>query len=372
MRPFNFFHFLSPSSYIFHKLLRCAHTSLSPRYNNIFQDRNSGLQQLHLQARHIRSPASWILAHYNLLPFTIDNKHPQSNSKHPLSPSHRHVKIMDFEAATQAAPIDPQLDMLDAGNAAESMQYQFSASFEPWNSMFESMGGFSPEAAQDVGVMDSDFVSDSASSVTYTDQGFQFSMSPPEAVALMKPDESSAGTSISAASEPGSGSGSGKDTKKAASKAKGSGSGKRGPRRARSETEKREQIKQRNRVAASKCRQKKKEKVDELKEIKSSLEARNTDLHMEYQRLRREIGHVKSDLIRHTECNDPNISRWVENEAKGYVQKLVQNGERQRMASFSGGQMHPADRHSEDLYMGLGQPSCYANGAFSKINDDDE
>ncbi|KAL7940058.1 hypothetical protein V8C42DRAFT_349780 [Trichoderma barbatum] len=96
-------------------------------------------------------------------------------------------------------------------------------------------------------------------------------------------------------------------------------------RRCRSEVEKKEQIKQRNRVAASKCRQKKKEKVDELKQMKPSLEARNNDLHIEFQRLRQEIGQVKSDLIHHTECTDPNVNRWVKNEAKGYIEKLVRN-----------------------------------------------
>ncbi|KAK0755991.1 hypothetical protein N5P37_011459 [Trichoderma harzianum] len=123
-------------------------------------------------------------------------------------------------------------------------------------------------------------------------------------------------------------------------------------------------IKQRNRVAASKCRQKKKEKVDELKEMKSSLEARNNDLHMEYQQLRQEIGQVKDELIHHAECNDPNINRWVENEAKGYVVKLVRNNEWQRMGSISSADgvvdvMHMSSLHetampSEDPYMGLG------------------
>lgn len=134
-------------------------------------------------------------------------------------------------------------------------------------------------------------------------------------------------------------------------------------RRRRSETEKKEQIKQRNRVAASKCRQKKKAKVDELKEIKSSLEARNNDLHMEYQRLRQEISQVKSDLIHHTECNDSNINQWVENKTKGYVEKLVHNHKQQRMGSISSADgvvdathissLHEAAMPSKDPYMGL-------------------
>lgn len=76
-------------------------------------------------------------------------------------------------------------------------------------------------------------------------------------------------------------------------------------------------------MAASKCQQKKNENMDELKEMMSSLEAHNNDLHTEYQRLCQETGQVKSDLIHHTECDDPNINQWVTNKAKGYVEKLV-------------------------------------------------
>ncbi|RFU72914.1 bzip transcription factor [Trichoderma arundinaceum] len=258
-----------------------------------------------------------------------------------------------------AAPIDPQLELLDPNLTTQSMQYPLSGtSFEPWNSMFESMGQF-PQATQDLGMLDSDFQSDSASSGSYypeNEQYVNFPMSPLEKLA-MNPDESPGHTSISTStSDPGT------ITKETASK---STKGKKGHRRRRSEAEKKEQIKQRNRVAASKCRMKKKEKVDELKEMKSSLEQRNNDLHQEYQRLRREIGQVKSDLIHHTECNDPNIDRWVENEAKGYVQKLVRNDEQQRMGSISssGGTMGTIQvqalrdmpgLQSEDPYMGLG------------------
>jgi hypothetical protein len=251
---------------------------------------------------------------------------------------------MDLENNTSAAPIDPQLDMLNQDGTTDNMAYPFSTSFEPWNSMFESMGDF-PQSTQDGGVMDSDFYSDSASSVSFGyDQDAQFLMSPTQKSPFNQ-DESPGNTSISTSlSEPGASTdtkpntdtnikpNTNANTKNNTSKATKS---KKGHRRNRSETEKKEQVKQRNRVAASKCRQKKKVKVDELREMQTNLEAHNSDLHMEFQRLRQEIGQVKSDLINHSECHDPNIDRWVENEAKGYVQKLVQNEERQRMESFS-------------------------------------
>lgn len=204
-------------------------------------------------------------------------------------------------------------------------------------------------------MMDSDFHSDETSSVSFslgTGQDIQFPLSPLGDTVNM--DESPGNTSISTALSE-AGTSADKKTTKTTTHTKAKKT-----RRRRSETEKKEQIKQRNRVAASKCRQKKKEKVDELKEIKQSLEARNHDLHVEYQRLRQEIGRVKSDLIHHTECNDPNIDRWVENEAKGYVQKLVRNDEQQRMGSIGSADgfaevMRMNSIHEAgDPYMGLG------------------
>lgn len=255
-----------------------------------------------------------------------------------------------------AALVDPQLELMDQATAIQGMQYQYAlpTTFEPWNSMFESIGDF-PRSTQGLDMMDSDFHSDETSSVSFslgTGQDIQFPLSPLGDTVNM--DESPGNTSISTALSE-AGTSADKKTTKTTTHTKAKKT-----RRRRSETEKKEQIKQRNRVAASKCRQKKKEKVDELKEIKQSLEARNHDLHVEYQRLRQEIGRVKSDLIHHTECNDPNIDRWVENEAKGYVQKLVRNDEQQRMGSIGSADgfaevMRMNSIHEAgDPYMGLG------------------
>lgn len=277
---------------------------------------------------------------------------------------------MNPESNMTAALIDPQLELMDQGaailgtaiqdTAIQGMQYQYplpTTTFEPWNSMFESIGEFPRSAQSNMDLIDSDLHSDESSSVTFslgTKQDMQFSLSPPGNTANV--DESPGNTSISTRHSE-TGPSAGKKTTKATTTAN---TRVKKPRRRRSETEKKEQIKQRNRVAASKCRQKKKEKVDELKEIKQSLEARNHDLHVEYQRLRQEIGQVKSDLIHHTECNDPNIDRWVENEARGYVQKLVRNDEQQRTASIGSSDgyteaMRVSSIHeSGDPYMGLG------------------
>lgn len=236
---------------------------------------------------------------------------------------------MDSESAMTAALIDPQLELTVQGTSAEGIQYYHalstSTAFELWNFMFESIGEL-PQPAQDMGLMGSDLHSDETSSLSHslsTDQDMQFPLSPLDSSANL--DESPGGTSISTGLSEATLS-TDQRTPKAKQVKK--------ARRRRSETEKKEQIKQRNRVAASKCRRKKKAKVDELKEMKSNLEARNNELYMEYQRLRQEIAQIKSDLVYHNECNDSNINRWVENEAKGYVEKLVRNNERQPMRSI--------------------------------------
>ncbi|KAI5865492.1 hypothetical protein GGS23DRAFT_595012 [Durotheca rogersii] len=85
------------------------------------------------------------------------------------------------------------------------------------------------------------------------------------------------------------------------------------------ETTKRNRFLERNRVAATKCRQKKKEWVSDLEETRFGLESQNTQLQMEYSSLRNEISHIKSQLMEHASCNDPNIDKWIENEAKRFV-----------------------------------------------------
>ncbi|KAK5994015.1 Transcription factor atf21 [Cladobotryum mycophilum] len=76
---------------------------------------------------------------------------------------------------------------------------------------------------------------------------------------------------------------------------------------------------ERNRIAASKCRQKKKEWVQELEETKSGMEQRHTSLRLEYLQLLDEVTRIKNHLMAHAVCNDPNINFWIEKEALKFV-----------------------------------------------------
>ncbi|KAM0269653.1 hypothetical protein ACHAQH_009673 [Verticillium albo-atrum] len=86
------------------------------------------------------------------------------------------------------------------------------------------------------------------------------------------------------------------------------------------EDPKRDVFLQRNRVAASKCRQKKKEWMSDLQDTKQDLENQNMQLHAEYNGLLGEITSLKDQLMSHAACNDRNIDLWLEAEARRFAQ----------------------------------------------------
>ncbi|KAI5464426.1 hypothetical protein BGZ63DRAFT_377635 [Mariannaea sp. PMI_226] len=81
-----------------------------------------------------------------------------------------------------------------------------------------------------------------------------------------------------------------------------------------------------NRLAASKCRQQKKEWAEDLQETLSILETQHSVMQMEYNRLREEATLLKHDLLSHAFCNDPRIDQWIQNEAEIFVTNRKSNG----------------------------------------------
>ncbi|KAI5924684.1 hypothetical protein F4810DRAFT_709265 [Camillea tinctor] len=106
---------------------------------------------------------------------------------------------------------------------------------------------------------------------------------------------------------------------------------------------KRNRFLERNRVAATKCRQKKKEWVSDLEGAKLTLESQHSHLQMEYNGLLDEASRIRSELMVHANCHDANINKWLENEAKRFV---MGTGERydQMLANF-GPPPGPNTRH---------------------------
>ncbi|OJK01657.1 hypothetical protein ASPACDRAFT_77362, partial [Aspergillus aculeatus ATCC 16872] len=74
------------------------------------------------------------------------------------------------------------------------------------------------------------------------------------------------------------------------------------------EKAKRDRFLERNRLAASKCREKKKKLNQQLEQRFNELQTKNTELNTEIEDLRAEGIALKNELLRHSECGDPAIS----------------------------------------------------------------
>ncbi|KAK7420206.1 hypothetical protein QQX98_002859 [Neonectria punicea] len=86
---------------------------------------------------------------------------------------------------------------------------------------------------------------------------------------------------------------------------------------------KRDKFLQRNREAAYKCRQKKKEWTNQLEATRTEMEAKNKSLHSQKNGLVNEVSYIKNALMDHANCNDSKIDRWLQNQAR----KVVENSE---------------------------------------------
>lgn len=82
-----------------------------------------------------------------------------------------------------------------------------------------------------------------------------------------------------------------------------------------SRTEKRKAFLARNRAAAHKCRQRKKDWADKLQEHMRELQTRNRDLNVSVHVLRNELLSVKAEVLRHGNCNFPLIKEYINNAA---------------------------------------------------------
>lgn len=84
---------------------------------------------------------------------------------------------------------------------------------------------------------------------------------------------------------------------------------------------KHKQYLERNRIAASKCRQKKKDWMHELEETKRLLQSKHYNLQHEYNTLSEAVLQMKNLLMAHWSCHDRNIDQWINDEARKFVQQ---------------------------------------------------
>ncbi|KAK7211893.1 hypothetical protein V2G26_019071 [Clonostachys chloroleuca] len=84
---------------------------------------------------------------------------------------------------------------------------------------------------------------------------------------------------------------------------------------------KRKQYLERNRIAASKCRQKKKDWMHELEETERLLQSKHHNLQHEYSTVSEAVFQMKNLLMAHWSCRDHDIDQWINDEARKFVQQ---------------------------------------------------
>ena len=243
--------------------------------------------------------------------------------------------LMNLNVDPDAAMVDPQLAMPYFGGLDGKAPEQLTVNPSMWQNPFDS---FNPSAHPFGSANQSpDNPQDNIDSATSAS-------SPSTTAPTGKPSRTSSKSSIPSLS---SGSASpGKRTRSKTAAKKAAVRGSRAKQKAKKEPvaeeededdPKRNKYLERNRVAASKCRQKKKAWVSDLETQKSDLEAMHGNLQREYSSLVDQVTQLKNDLMIHAGCGDRNIDSWIETEAKRFVQRTTDRPvDYQRRLSSSG------------------------------------
>lgn len=79
---------------------------------------------------------------------------------------------------------------------------------------------------------------------------------------------------------------------------------------------------ERNRVAASKCRQKKKQWIDKTEAQARDLHSQNNSLHLLVDSLKNEVSFLKEQMVRHMGCKGSSIKTFIEDEAESFVDAI--------------------------------------------------
>ncbi|KAH6988699.1 hypothetical protein EDB80DRAFT_730737 [Ilyonectria destructans] len=85
----------------------------------------------------------------------------------------------------------------------------------------------------------------------------------------------------------------------------------------------RQRILESNRIAATKCRLRKRDKASALASRKQAMEDRNRYLSTCFDQLTTEIYHLKTQLLQHTDCKCIIIQKYIANEARKSVDSLL-------------------------------------------------
>jgi hypothetical protein len=123
---------------------------------------------------------------------------------------------------------------------------------------------------------------------------------------------------------------------------------------------KRSKFLERNRKAASKCREKKKQWMQDLEDARADLEKRHRLLQADFSALVEEVSQLKNQLMVHSGCHDANIDKWIEREARRFV-----HGSKPPQVNTKGQRLTPESNNCspvEDIFNGkspfLLPPAC--------------
>ncbi|RFU24333.1 hypothetical protein B7463_g12008, partial [Scytalidium lignicola] len=120
---------------------------------------------------------------------------------------------------------------------------------------------------------------------------------------------------------------------------------------------KRKKFLERNRLAASKCRSKRKDWTLALEQKNKELMVLHNQLVAEYEGLKTEIDCLKTQLMMHKSCNDGPVQKWLQMEAERAVENL--RGSQPMSRTNSTGMDYSASR-SSSLDYGARSPSLFS------------
>lgn len=136
---------------------------------------------------------------------------------------------------------------------------------------------------------------------------------------------------------------------------------------------KRSKFLERNRVAASKCRQKKKEWTQNLENRARELQKNNNQLRMVVDSCRQEVLFLKGELLKHSQCDCESIQTFIKSGANNFADHKQEEDLYKREISPIGS-MPPSRLGSVDAESGgndIGSTSPPAEPTCASIADDD-
>ncbi|KAH6874211.1 hypothetical protein B0T10DRAFT_610802 [Thelonectria olida] len=80
---------------------------------------------------------------------------------------------------------------------------------------------------------------------------------------------------------------------------------------------------ERNRLSATRCREKRKKHIMELETAVSQLDARRSSMQTECTKLKEQVDLIKDQLMAHAHCNHDEIDEWIRHEAKRFVKREI-------------------------------------------------